>query len=227
MSELDGVAATVVLLRDSRHGPEVLLLERPRRGSFAGAWVFPGGALEPVDVEGTDLTPDDPADEDAAARRAAARETFEETALAVSPQSLVRVSRWHPPREAPKRFRTWFYAAAAPATELVLAPGEVVASRWVSPRTALDLHSRIELSLYPPTWVTLHDLQNDGSTDAALARLATETPRDYTGRFGPHQRILFWSEDVAHGDDALQHAEGARHRLDMTSRPWVYERSVD
>jgi 8-oxo-dGTP pyrophosphatase MutT (NUDIX family) len=45
-----GVAATVVLLRDSAEGPEVLLLERPRhRGSFAGAWVFPGGGVDAED----------------------------------------------------------------------------------------------------------------------------------------------------------------------------------
>ncbi|WP_158251197.1 NUDIX domain-containing protein [Cryobacterium sp. Y11] len=50
-----GVAATVVLLRDSAEGPEVLLLERPRhRGSFAGAWVFPGGGVDPDDRLPTD-----------------------------------------------------------------------------------------------------------------------------------------------------------------------------
>ena len=37
------VAATVVLLRDATRGVEVLMIERPDRGSFAGAWVFPGG----------------------------------------------------------------------------------------------------------------------------------------------------------------------------------------
>ena len=40
------VAATVVLLRDGAGGLEVLMIERPDRGSFAGAWVFPGGKLE-------------------------------------------------------------------------------------------------------------------------------------------------------------------------------------
>ena len=50
-----GVAATVVLLRDSPEGPEVLLLERPHhRGSFAGAWVFPGGAVDAADRLPTD-----------------------------------------------------------------------------------------------------------------------------------------------------------------------------
>ncbi|WP_166791232.1 NUDIX hydrolase [Cryobacterium sp. Hh7] len=51
-----GVAATVVLLRDGAEGPEVLLLERPRhRGSFAGAWVFPGGGVDPEDRLLTDV----------------------------------------------------------------------------------------------------------------------------------------------------------------------------
>jgi len=51
------VGATVVIVRDRAGGPEVLMIERPDRGSFAGAWVFPGGKLEPDDG--------DPADEPA------------------------------------------------------------------------------------------------------------------------------------------------------------------
>ena len=44
------VAATVVLMRDGVDGVEVLLLERPHhRGSFAGAWVFPGGGVDEED----------------------------------------------------------------------------------------------------------------------------------------------------------------------------------
>ncbi|HEX5858760.1 MAG TPA: NUDIX domain-containing protein, partial [Microbacterium sp.] len=44
------VAATVILARDGADGLEVLLIERPDRGSFAGAWVFPGGKLDPGDA---------------------------------------------------------------------------------------------------------------------------------------------------------------------------------
>jgi 8-oxo-dGTP pyrophosphatase MutT (NUDIX family) len=45
-------AATVVLLRDAPSGPEALLLRRPRRSAFAaGAWVFPGGVVDPADAE--------------------------------------------------------------------------------------------------------------------------------------------------------------------------------
>lgn len=45
-------AATVVLVRDSADGPEVLLLRRHRRSGFAaGAWVFPGGVVDGGDAD--------------------------------------------------------------------------------------------------------------------------------------------------------------------------------
>ncbi|HEX2208462.1 MAG TPA: NUDIX domain-containing protein [Longimicrobium sp.] len=43
-------AATVLLVRDSADGPEVLLLRRHRRSGFAAdAWVFPGGVVDKAD----------------------------------------------------------------------------------------------------------------------------------------------------------------------------------
>lgn len=43
-------ASTVVLVRSGARGPEVLLLRRPSRSSFAaGAWVFPGGRVDESD----------------------------------------------------------------------------------------------------------------------------------------------------------------------------------
>lgn len=43
-------AATVLLVRDSADGPEFLLLRRHGRSGFAaGAWVFPGGVVDPAD----------------------------------------------------------------------------------------------------------------------------------------------------------------------------------
>src|SRR5918912_496662 len=45
-------SATVVVLRDSERGPEVLLVRRHERsGDFAGASVFPGGLVEPGDAD--------------------------------------------------------------------------------------------------------------------------------------------------------------------------------
>src|ERR687898_710441 len=84
-------AVTPVLLREGDRGPEVLLLERPDRGSFAGAWVFPGGKVDDADR----LTEDEP--EESVARRAAVRETSEECGLIVAPDALVTLSCWNPP----------------------------------------------------------------------------------------------------------------------------------
>lgn len=223
--DVDGVAATVVLLRDGEAGPEVLLLERPDRGAFAGAWVFPGGALERVDVDGDDLTPDDPDEEERAARRAAVRETYEETALTLDPSSLVQLSRWYPPREAPKRFRTWFYVARDPGGSVTLQADEAVDHRWIRPADALARHEENTLSLFPPTWVTLWELTGDIDVDAALQRIAASEPHVFEGRFAPQQRELFFRDDVAYPDPELRDAEGPRHRISVGTLPWVYERT--
>jgi 8-oxo-dGTP pyrophosphatase MutT (NUDIX family) len=45
-------AATVMLLRDAAQGPEVFMMERHQRSHFvAGAYVFPGGGVDPDDTE--------------------------------------------------------------------------------------------------------------------------------------------------------------------------------
>lgn len=157
------VAGTVVLLRPGAGGAggvEVLLLRRPGRGSFAGAWVFPGGK-----VEDSDRRPGAPEEEDAG--RAGVRETFEEVGLAV--HDPVMLSRWQPPVEAPVRIRTWFFLAAAPDGELTPSEGEVVDTAWVTPAQALERHSAGEWLLYPPTWMTLHELRDAPSVESALA----------------------------------------------------------
>ncbi|HET7198262.1 MAG TPA: hypothetical protein VFI86_06320, partial [Burkholderiales bacterium] len=43
-------AATLILLRDGAAGPEVLMLQRTKDAVFlGGAYVFPGGSLDPGD----------------------------------------------------------------------------------------------------------------------------------------------------------------------------------
>lgn len=45
-------AATVVIVRDSSVGPQVLMLRRSRRaGFFPNAWVYPGGRVDPADKQ--------------------------------------------------------------------------------------------------------------------------------------------------------------------------------
>jgi 8-oxo-dGTP pyrophosphatase MutT (NUDIX family) len=89
-TDLPIAAATVVLLRETAPSFELLLLERHGNTAFAGgAMVFPGGRVDPGDL----AVLDDPASAtgfdgldpvDAAARIAAARETFEEADVLLS-----------------------------------------------------------------------------------------------------------------------------------------------
>ncbi|MET1044825.1 MAG: NUDIX domain-containing protein [Microbacteriaceae bacterium] len=248
------LAATAVLLRDAPGGPEALMLERPHdRGSFAGNWVFPGGAVDPGDADPADVAladahhdhgppadahPDDtqPAGadpdplhaEERAARRAAVREVREETALELRPAQLVPTARWTPPVSAPIRFRTWFYLAEAPVGELRLSPEEAVDARWLTPAAALEQHAAGILSLAPPTWVTLHRLLGQDSVDAALTAARQATLHEHTTRrrITPSGDVLLWEPDVAYLDDALFDAEGPRHRLELGTLPWVYIRSA-
>ena len=84
-------AATVILLRDSAHGLEVLMTKRSATASFApGAYVFPGGGIDladaqrhqnrPADDPGLSVRPTQP-DDLRTATLAAIRESFEELGI--------------------------------------------------------------------------------------------------------------------------------------------------
>ncbi|WP_314508223.1 NUDIX domain-containing protein [uncultured Microbacterium sp.] len=214
------VAATVVVVRDGPGQAEVLMIERPDRGSFAGAWVFPGGKLEPGDG--------DPGDEPAAARAAARRETREETGLQLDAAALVPLSCWDPPPGLALRIRTWFFLAEDPGEALLLAPDEAVAAEWVRPADMLARHARGEVTLYPPTWVTLHDLSGCPDARGAIgaARVTGLRRFETVARRGESGPLLLWEGDAAWGDDDGQDRDAAsRHRLDLASLPWVYTRT--
>jgi 8-oxo-dGTP pyrophosphatase MutT (NUDIX family) len=154
-------AASLILVRERTDGlPLFLMVERSAAMAFApGAFVFPGGRVDPGDegVPGCD-----------AARVAAVREAIEEVAVAaglesnpdrqtllslqrellagngfaallaaheltLNPDTLVPFARWLPGPEVSRRFDTSFFIARAPAQcEPSLAGGECVSARWVS-----------------------------------------------------------------------------------------------
>lgn len=214
------VAATVVLLRDSARGPEVLMMQRPDRGSFAGAWVFPGGRIEPSDAVGADDS------EPVIARRAGVRETFEEVGIALDPQHLIPMSRWDPPPGIALRIRTWFFAAHAVETRVVPSAEEVVSAQWLPPEEVLQRHARGEVMLYPPTWVTLHGLSGQDDAEAALAVVRMRGVEEFQtiAAQTPGGTVLLWHGDAEYAEFGAG-AASARHRLETGSLPWRYVRT--
>jgi 8-oxo-dGTP pyrophosphatase MutT (NUDIX family) len=150
-------ATSVILLRDSDDGPEVLLVQRnPESRFMGGAWVFPGGAVR---------------DGDADPRATGVRELEEEAGIALAPEhELVAFSRWITPAEVKIRFDTWFFVARAPEdAEAVPDRQECVEARWLRPAGALEEFSRDELMLVFPTIKHLEQLAEYASVGDALA----------------------------------------------------------
>ena len=79
-------AATLIVLRDMAGGPpDLLMVQRAATMAFAGgAWVFPGGRVDPGDrLLAAEIGFGAADEEDLAARIAAIRETIEETGIAI------------------------------------------------------------------------------------------------------------------------------------------------
>jgi 8-oxo-dGTP pyrophosphatase MutT (NUDIX family) len=154
-------AASLILLRDSADGPEVLLVQRnPEQRFMGGAWVFPGGSVHA---------------EDADHAATAVRELEEEASVRLDDGAeLVPFSRWITPSEVKVRFDTWFYVAAAPEGAEARADGaECVDARWLRPADALEASKRDELMLVFPTIKHLEALTRLRSVEHALEAART------------------------------------------------------
>jgi 8-oxo-dGTP pyrophosphatase MutT (NUDIX family) len=216
-------AATVVVLRDVDDGPEVLMLQRDQGLSFAGGmWVFPGGRIDPEDHP-------DPAhpDLEAAARRAAVREAAEEAGLEVDPTALRRWSHWTPPPRQDRRFSTAFFVAPAVdgLAEVVIDDGEIRAHRWARPAEVIRLRDAGEITLAPPTYITLTQLLPHRSVADALDAAAGDGPVEHFATrivvVGETWMALYHGDVAYEGGDA--DADGPRHRL-LMDQTWSYVR---
>jgi 8-oxo-dGTP pyrophosphatase MutT (NUDIX family) len=161
-------AATVVLLRPGPSGFEVLMLCRTRTMDFApGAYVFPGGSVDP---------------EDDGVAAAAVRETFEECGVRLEADALVPWDRWITPEISERRFDTWFFVATLPpdspsdVSAFAVSGAEASAAEWLTPAAALDAARSGRITLLPPTAVTLASLTGFSSIADVLAERRVVTP---------------------------------------------------
>lgn len=136
-------AATVLLLRDGPQGMEVLMTRRSAKASFApGAYVFPGGGIDPADAQAHALAARRATQDDQRLTQAIAaiRESFEELGILlarrrdgrpVSPQELAALDRHAP------------FFAQCEQHGLVLAADEVfLLAHWITDR---DLPRRFDV----------------------------------------------------------------------------------
>jgi 8-oxo-dGTP pyrophosphatase MutT (NUDIX family) len=199
------------------------MLRRNSRGVFGGMWVFPGGQVDPADI----LHHPDAGDEISAARTAAVREAREEAGIDLEPESLVVLSFWLPPPEAPRRFATWFFLAPiGSGPDVVVDQGEIREHRWLTPQAAMEMRQQGTMELAPPTFITLWWLSRHSDTSSAL-RAAAASSR---GRFETHVAVArdgrpgatLWSGDAGYDDGDLARP-GPRRRLLMDPDGWRVE----
>jgi 8-oxo-dGTP pyrophosphatase MutT (NUDIX family) len=184
------LAASVVLLRDSRDGLETYLLHRHAQMLFAPSTVvFPGGRVDPVDYTGSDRIRPDPI------QRCALRETAEETGIVLTERELHPWAHWITPEVEPRRYDTWFFVAAMPDDlQAVDISGETDRAEWSSPEEALTAERSGVIKLLPPTMSILIELADLASVDNVIKRAqgrviepvlpsVVETPRGWQFRY--------------------------------------------
>ncbi len=214
-------ASTVIPIRDSVHGIEVLMIKRNTKLSFAeGMWVFPGGKVDEEDrIKG--------ATDDDSAKTAACRECLEESGLAIAEKDLTYYSHWLPPIEAPKRFSTWFFIAKAPDGTITVDDGEITDYAWWTTKEALEKAHSNFIEILPPTWMTLFDLSQFKSVDEAIQSVSLRGPRTYA------TQMIKTDEGLAavwEGDRNYNSRSGESlgfHRLVMTESVWKFQLSFN
>ena len=212
-------ASTVVLLRDTPDGLQTLLLKRNKALLFAGGlWVFPGGAVDPQDIEAAG------GDALLASRLAAAREAMEEAGLSPRLDDMVLLSHWTTPLVEPKRFSTWIYAAPLDAdAEVVIDGGEIHEARWVTVRQAVLEHESGELGILPPTYITLRTLAAYDSVASMLSEQRTSVSPEVFPVFaqGAELPTVMFRGDAGY-DNGDVNTPGPRHRSVLQEKHWHY-----
>ena len=191
-------ACTVVALRPSVRDAcfEVLMVQRKVKARFfAGAYVFPGGVVEETDLSDkycvmrelfeeagilmqAKKSPSDNQETESLRKKCTKDpsvfqhvvDTFQ-VDVAGAETRLKPFSHWVTPKQEKWRYSTMFYLAALTECEAKMAAAdqdEVFAHVFATPQEFLQRHAAGEISLPPPTWLTLMELCGWSSIDDVL-----------------------------------------------------------
>ncbi len=193
-------AVSVIPLRDGDRGLEAFVQHRVHTMDFApGVVVFPGGRIDPVDVENApelsasaldelaevwaDSTYVRDSEDDRLAVRVllatALREMAEETGVRLDPGELLPWDDWTTPPGFPKRFQVHFMVTHLPASDPrspVNTTTEALASEWLPVGEILERGAGGDLQLMTPTRVILQELNDLAHVDAVLNAHPQVTP---------------------------------------------------
>lgn len=153
-------AATVVLVRPqsaSQVGFDVVMLRRASTMEFAAHMaVFPGGKVDPVDLDFPDPV-----------AACAKREVLEEVGIDID--TLTRWDHWVTPEIEPMRYDVHFYlAVVAPGTAGHLRTTEAHEMVWLTPQEGLERSLNGSLPMLRPTQVVLQELSAASGVDHLL-----------------------------------------------------------
>jgi 8-oxo-dGTP pyrophosphatase MutT (NUDIX family) len=214
-------ASSVVILRDSKNGPEILyLLRNPALAFHGGYWVFPGGRIDPADFPA-----DAPTDQARAAKRAAVREAIEEADVTIDEATLEFAVHWTTPERNPIRFSTWFFVAPGNGN-VTVDGGEIHDHRWMRPADALRAQRRDEIKLAAPTFALTTRLAPFTSVEAAMRGVSKWAAERLIGHIHDVAGgiVAVYPQDIAFEDGKLEQS-GPHHRLWMIKWGWRYERA--
>jgi 8-oxo-dGTP pyrophosphatase MutT (NUDIX family) len=197
-------ASTVLLLRDTTHGPEVFMLRRTTNAAFAGGmYVFPGGRVDESDGPG-----------DRGYEIAAIRECFEEAGILLARTAVgVIVPGDHPvlAHRHDVHDGTHDLLDLCAAHGLIPATDELAwVSRWITPagESTRRFDTRFFVAIAPPGQSSVHD---DTETIASeWIRPAEALRRAAAGELTMMPPTLKNLEAVAHHASAAAALEWAR-----------------
>ena len=66
-----------------------------------------------------------------------------------------------------RRFATWFFVCRAPEGDIAIDHGEIHDHQWATAEHALSQHRDGEIEIVPPTWISLWQIGQHESIDAA------------------------------------------------------------